>query len=70
MLAIRIDKNTEDRLTNLAIKTGRTKTFYAKEAILTYLDEMEDYYIAKDRLDNPGTIWSLDEIENEKDLEN
>ena len=70
MLSIRIDKNIENRLLNLATKTGRTKTFYAKEAIITYLDEMEDYYIAKDRLNNPGMIWSLEEIENGKDLEN
>ena len=32
MLAIRIDKEIEKRLDRLARKTGRTKTFYAREA--------------------------------------
>lgn len=36
MLAIRLPKDIELRLTNLAKKTGRTKTFYAREAILEY----------------------------------
>jgi len=39
MLAIRLPKDIENRLTDLAKKTGRTKTFYAKEAILEHLDE-------------------------------
>ncbi len=35
-------------------KTGRTKTFYAREAILKHLDDMEDNYLAIDRLENSG----------------
>ncbi len=42
MLAIRLPEEIEARLTELATKTGRTKTFYAKEAILEHLDNMED----------------------------
>jgi RHH-type rel operon transcriptional repressor/antitoxin RelB len=34
MLVIRLDTDTENRLERLAKKTGRTKTFYAREAIL------------------------------------
>jgi RHH-type rel operon transcriptional repressor/antitoxin RelB len=30
----------------LADQTGRTKTFYAREAILTHLEDLEDYYLA------------------------
>lgn len=41
MLAIRLPKDIETRLAALAAKTGRTKTFYAREAILEHLDEME-----------------------------
>ena len=47
MLAIRLPKELEDRLTAMAKKTGRTKTFYAKEAILNYLEDLEDTYIAE-----------------------
>ena len=41
MLAIRLPEEIEARLAELAAKTGRTKTFYAREAILEHLDEME-----------------------------
>lgn len=69
MLAIRLPEDIENRLTELANKTGRTKTFYAKEAILEHLDEIEDKYLAINRLENPGKRWSLDELEQELDLE-
>ena len=50
MLAIRLDKDIEDRLTLLARKTGRTKTYYAREAILEHLQDLEDAYLATERL--------------------
>lgn len=46
MLAIRLPNDILKRLENLAAMTGRTKTFYAREAILSHLEEMEDYYLA------------------------
>ena len=46
MLAIRLPKEIELRLDFLAKATGRTKTFYAREAILTYLEDLEDVYLA------------------------
>jgi RHH-type transcriptional regulator, rel operon repressor / antitoxin RelB len=51
MLAIRLDPKIEKRLAALAKKTGRTKTFYAREAILNYLEDLEDAYIAEKALD-------------------
>lgn len=48
---IRVDEETEGRLRYLAARTGRTKTFYATEALMQYLDENEDYILAKDALD-------------------
>lgn len=50
MLAIRLDVETESRLEALAARTGRTKTFYARAAIATHLDDLEDFYLAEDRL--------------------
>ena len=47
MLAIRLPAEIEARLENLAKLTGRTKTFYAREAILEYLEDMEDLYLAE-----------------------
>ena len=69
MLAIRLPEDIENRLTELAKKTGRTKTFYAKEAILEHLEDMEDKYLALSRLENSGKRWTLDEMEQELDLE-
>lgn len=50
MLAVRLDKDIEQRLERLALRTGRTKTFYAREAIETHLDDLEDFYLAEERL--------------------
>jgi RHH-type rel operon transcriptional repressor/antitoxin RelB len=48
MLAIRLSKDIEERLDRLARTTGRTKTFYARQAILEHLDDLEDYYLAEE----------------------
>ncbi|MBU2787022.1 TraY domain-containing protein [Acidithiobacillus sp. VAN18-1] len=50
MLAIRLPAEVEIRLEALAKATGRTKTFYAREAILEHLDDLEDLYLAEQRL--------------------
>lgn len=68
MLAIRLNENIEQRLQHLSEKTGRTKTYYAREAIETYLQDMEDYYLAKERIATSTKKWSLEDILNEKDL--
>ncbi len=47
MLAIRLPEAIEKRLDRLAKRTGRTKTYYAREAILKYLDDLEDIYLAE-----------------------
>ena len=50
MLAIRLPEKIEKRLDRLAKRTGRTKTYYAREAILLHLEDLEDIYIAEKRL--------------------
>lgn len=67
MLAIRLPKEIEDRLDKLAKRTGRSKTFYAREAILEHLDDLEDLYLAEQvvrriRSDDEPTS-TLDEVE-------
>ena len=52
MLAIRLPPDIEARLAELARRTGRTKSFYAREAILTHLDDLEDLYLAESRLED------------------
>jgi RHH-type rel operon transcriptional repressor/antitoxin RelB len=72
MLAIRLPSKIEKRLANLAKATGRTKTYYVREAILEYLDDLEDIYLAEKRLGNyyagKSRAYSLEEVERDLDL--
>lgn len=68
MLAIRLDSDTEKRLDRLAKKTGRTKTFYAREAILEHLEDLEDIYLATQRLRRPARTYSAKEVKRELGL--
>ena len=67
MLAIRLPVEIEDRLDNLAKRTGRSKTFYAREAILEPLENLEDLYLAEQvmqRIESGEESTStLDEVE-------
>ena len=69
MLSLRLSNDVESRLNQLAETTGRTKSFYAKEAILKYLDDMEDTYVAINRLEKPSKRISLEDVEKELGLE-
>ena len=53
MLAIRLPADVEERLERLAKATGRTKTWYARKAILEHLDDLEGLYLAEQRLKVP-----------------
>jgi RHH-type rel operon transcriptional repressor/antitoxin RelB len=52
MLALRLPPDIEKRLAALAKRTGRTKSYYAREAILEYLADLEDVYLAAKRLED------------------
>ena len=69
MTAVRLNENTERRLGMLAERTGRTKSFYIREAIEQHLQDLEDYYLAADRARNPGRIYTSEEIERELGLQ-
>ena len=51
MLSIRLPKDIEARLERLAKETGRTKSYYAREAILEKIEDMEDVYLAEQVLE-------------------
>ncbi len=73
MLAIRLPADIEKRLEDLARKTGRTKTYYAREAILEYLDDLEDIHLAERRyaayLADTSRSTSLKDVERALGLE-
>jgi len=50
-LSIRLPADVEDRLKSLATRTGRTKSFYIKEAITEHLEDLEDLYLAERELE-------------------
>ena len=52
MLAIRLPPEIEARLEKLAKATGRSKTYYAREAIEEHLADLEDIYLAEKRLED------------------
>ncbi len=62
-LSVRLPEEIETRLEALAQKTGRTKTFYIREAVLEHLGDLEDYYLALERIQNPeGEPVSLEDV--------
>ena len=68
MLAIRLKPEMEERLAKLAEKTGRTKTFYAREAIEQHLDDLEDYYLATQSLEKSKRTYTPAEAKRELGL--
>ncbi len=67
MLAIRLPEEIEARLDNLAKRTGRSKSFYAREAILEHLDDLEDLYLAEQVMrriqSGEERTYTLEEVE-------
>lgn len=50
MLAVRLPPEIEDRLDALAARTGLSKSYYAREALIEHLAALEDLYLAERRL--------------------
>ena len=72
MFALRLPKDIEQRLDALAQRTGRSKSFYAREAILEHLDDLEAAYLSDEILKRVETgqeqTCTLDELERELGL--
>ena len=63
MLALRLPPEIEARLDALAKRTGRSKSYYAREAILEHLEDLEDIHLAEERIrTDTGERISLEEI--------
>ena len=52
ILSVRIEEVLGERLERLAQYTHRSKSFYVKEALMNYMDNLEDIYIAEKRLED------------------
>jgi RHH-type rel operon transcriptional repressor/antitoxin RelB len=62
MLALRLPPEIEQRLDALAKKTGRSKSYYAREAILRHI---EDTYLARRRRQRGGSRVTLGSLERD-----
>lgn len=67
MLTLRLPDSVENRLAHLAAVTGRTKSFYVREAILKHLDDLEDIYLAERTIERVRNgqekVYSSEELE-------
>ena len=73
MIAIRMPAEVEARLDRLSKRTGRTKTYYIREAVLEHLSDLEDLYLAEEELRAiraGAKTYSLEEMKVELGLEN
>ncbi|PIE79414.1 MAG: CopG family transcriptional regulator [Chloroflexi bacterium] len=52
-VSVKLTGELEERLNRLVEVTKRTKSFYMKEAITRYLDEMEDQLLQESAYDYP-----------------
>lgn len=50
-MSLRLPAEVEDRLTALAALTGRSKTFYAVQAIVEHIDDLEDAHLSSQVLE-------------------
>lgn len=70
--AIRLPDETYERLQTLAARTGRTATYYIREAIEQHIEDLEDIYLAEQELERvrrgESRIYSLKEVEDELGL--
>jgi|ACQI01.1.fsa_nt_gi RHH-type rel operon transcriptional repressor/antitoxin RelB len=69
MLSVRLDADTEQFLETIAKETKRSKSFFVKEALKSYREDMLDYYDAKGRnKDESRHLISMEELEKALDL--
>lgn len=71
MLAIRLDKELEERLATAAKRSGRTKTALARKAIEEYIDELEDHALLEEALANydPSQNVSMEQVRRDLGLD-
>ena len=68
-ITMKLPSDLESRLNHLAAVTHRPKSHYLREALEEYLAEHEDRYLALARLEKPARRWTLEELEQDLDLE-
>jgi RHH-type transcriptional regulator, rel operon repressor / antitoxin RelB len=71
MLAVRLDPDLEARLAAVAKRTGRSKSYYARQAIEDKIEELEDIALLEEALKtyDPSKNKPLDQVMRDLGLE-
>lgn len=71
-VSLRLPDDVSQRLQQLVDLTGRSKTFYMVEAINAHIDDLEDLYLAEQRLielrAGRSRTYTLEEVERDLGL--
>lgn len=72
-ITVRLPDELQQRLDHLAIQTGRAKSYYVKQALEVYLEDLEDLLLANATLERVRSgkekTYTLEDIENELNLD-
>ncbi|MFZ7266138.1 type II toxin-antitoxin system RelB family antitoxin [Avibacterium avium] len=72
-ITVRLPDELQRRLDHLAIETGRAKSFYIKQALEAYLEDLEDLLLANATLERVRSgkekTYTLKDVENELNLD-
>jgi len=69
MLSVRLNSDLEEKLEQLSIKTNRSKSFYVKQALENYLNDMDDYFEVKSRDSNSENyMLNITDLEDRLDV--
>jgi RHH-type rel operon transcriptional repressor/antitoxin RelB len=69
MIGVRLEPELEQRLDAIVAKTGRSKSYYVRQAIQELIEDWEDTAAAIAALEKPGRRWTMEEVARELDLE-
>ena len=71
-LSIRLDEELLKRLEKMSKLTGRSKTFYVREAIINQIEDLEDTYMAEKALkriqSGKAKVYSWEEVKKRNGL--
>jgi len=69
MLSVRLPKEMQERIEKLSKATQRPKSFFVKEALANYLEDMEEYYEVLKRTNDPKrNLITIEELEKALEL--
>ncbi len=68
MLTVDFGDHLEARLRSLSAQSGREPRDFLREALVEYLEDLEDIAEAEERLRHPERIYTAEEAKRELDL--